>query len=134
MAKRIGVLSEDVKMYVYLQTAKRYYALNGRTINLLMKGKLYMGATNGGDETDNPMKFSDVEAAGTVHTEKEIEMFIVDKNKQEQVAHSSHILISLYLVYLNVVFLNLLVNIIISIIVYILLYRQAVYLILNYRS
>ena len=81
IAKRIGALSEDVKMYMYLPTAKRYYALNDRTTNLLMKGKIDMSATNGDDETDNPIKFSDVEAVETVHKEKEVEMFIVDKNK-----------------------------------------------------
>ena len=32
-----------------------------------MKGKIDMGATNGDDETDNPIKSSDVEAVGTVH-------------------------------------------------------------------
>ena len=47
LAKRIGVLSEDVKMYMYLPTAKRYYALNDRTINLLMKGNIDMSATTG---------------------------------------------------------------------------------------
>ena len=36
IAKRIGVLSGAVKLYMYLPTAKRYYALNDRTINLLM--------------------------------------------------------------------------------------------------
>ena len=70
IAKRIGVLSGDVKMYMYLQTAKIYYALNDRTINLLTKGKIDMGATDGDDETDNPIKFSDVEAVETVHKEK----------------------------------------------------------------
>ena len=40
LAKRIGVLSESVKMFMYLPTAKRYYALNDRTINLLMKDKI----------------------------------------------------------------------------------------------
>ena len=39
IAKRIGVISEDVKMYMYLPTAKIYHALNDRTINLLMKDK-----------------------------------------------------------------------------------------------
>jgi len=34
LAKKIGVLSEDVKMYMYLFNSKRYYALNDRTINL----------------------------------------------------------------------------------------------------
>ena len=66
---------------MYLPTAKIYYALNDRTINVLMKGKIDMSATNGDDETDNPIKFSDVEAVETVHKQKEVEMFIVDKNK-----------------------------------------------------
>ena len=64
------MISEDVKMYMYLPTAKRYYALNDRTVNLLMKGKIDMSATNGGDETDNPIKFSGVEAVETVHKER----------------------------------------------------------------
>ena len=38
-----------------------------------------MSATNGDDETDNPIKFSDAEAVETVHKEKEVEMFIVYK-------------------------------------------------------
>ena len=66
---------------MYLPTAKRYYALDDRTINLLMKGKIDMGATNGDDETDNPIEFSDAEAVETVHKEREVEMFIEDKNK-----------------------------------------------------
>ena len=40
-----------------------------------------MGATNGDDETDNQIKFSDVEAVETVHKETEVEMFIADTNK-----------------------------------------------------
>ena len=34
LAKRVGVLSEDVKIFMYLPTAKRYYALNDRSIRL----------------------------------------------------------------------------------------------------
>ena len=49
LAKRIGVLSESVNMYLHLPTAKRYYALNDRTINLLMKGNIYMSAMTGED-------------------------------------------------------------------------------------
>ena len=75
------MISEDVNMYMYLPTAQRYYVLNDRTINLLMKGKIDMSATNGDDDTDNHIKFSDVEAVDTVHKEKKVEMFIVDKNK-----------------------------------------------------
>ena len=81
IAKRIGVLSGDVKMYMYLPAEKRYHDLNDRTINLLMKGKIDMGAANGDDETHNPIKFSDVEAVETVHKEKQVEMIIVDINK-----------------------------------------------------
>ena len=47
LAKKIGLLSEDVKMYMYLFNSKRYYALNDRTINLLMKGDVDMSATTG---------------------------------------------------------------------------------------
>ena len=45
LAKKMGVLSEDVKMYMYLFNSKKYYALNDRTINLLMKGGSDMSAT-----------------------------------------------------------------------------------------
>ena len=45
LAKKIGVLSEDVKMYMHLFNSKRYCALNGRTVNLLMKGGVDMSAT-----------------------------------------------------------------------------------------
>ena len=81
LANRVGVLSEEVKMYMYLPSAKRYYALNDRTINLLMKGKIDMSATNGEDETDNTITVSDAETVQAVHKEKEVEMFIVDKNR-----------------------------------------------------
>ena len=45
LAKRIGALSEDVKMFMYLPNAKRYCALNDRTIKLLMKDNIGMSAT-----------------------------------------------------------------------------------------
>ena len=71
IAKRIGVLSEEVKMYMYLPTATRYYALNDRTINLLMKGKIDMSATNGGSDVSyNRITISDAEAVETVHKDK----------------------------------------------------------------
>ena len=82
IAKQIGVLSEDVKLYMYLPNAKRYYALNDRTINLLMKGNVDMSATTElvGDVVHN-VSFSDAETVEAVHKEKEVEMFIVDKNR-----------------------------------------------------
>ena len=36
LANKLGLLGEYVKMYMYLFNSKRYYALNDRTINLLM--------------------------------------------------------------------------------------------------
>ena len=47
IAERTGVLSEAVKLYMYLPTSKRYYALNDRTINLLMGGDIDMSVTVG---------------------------------------------------------------------------------------
>ena len=79
LAKKIGVLSEDVKMYMYLPTAKRYYALNDRTINLLMKGDIDMSATN--SETAEVITDSDKEVVDLINVEKEVELFIVEKNK-----------------------------------------------------
>ena len=59
------MLSEDVNMYMYLPNANIYYALNDRTINLLMKGNVDMSATTGeageGEEYGNPTSFSDTE-------------------------------------------------------------------------
>ena len=75
--------SEDVKLYMYLSNAKRYYALNDRTINLLMKGNVDMSATAGeeGETGDWRGKTSDAEAEELVKKEKEVELFTVDKNK-----------------------------------------------------
>ena len=82
--KRIGELSESVKMFMHLPTAKRYYALNDRTINLLMKGNIDMSATTGEGGADgggSGNSFSGAEAVETVYKEKEVETFIVDRNK-----------------------------------------------------
>ena len=79
LAKRIGVLSEDVKMYMYLFSSKRYYALNDRTINLLMKGTIDMSATS--SETAEVITNSDKEVVDLIGKEKEAELFIVDKNR-----------------------------------------------------
>jgi hypothetical protein len=82
LAKRVGVLSEEVKMFMYLPTAKRYYALNDRTINLLMKGNIDMGATTVGSSSSvHAISISDGEVVSTIHREKAVEMFIVARNK-----------------------------------------------------
>ena len=75
------MLSEDVKMYMYLSNAKRNYDLNDRAIKLLIKGKVDMSATT--DESGASQSkdgFSDAEAVETIKKEKEVELFIVDKN------------------------------------------------------
>ena len=81
LAKRIGVLSEDVKVYMYLSSAKIYYALSDRTINLLMKGNVDMSTTTGEAGEGDKSTFSDAEVKEIAKTEKEVELFIVDENK-----------------------------------------------------
>ena len=132
LAKKIGVLSEDVKMYMYLFNSKRYYALNDRTINLLMKGDIDMSSTN--SETAEVITDSDKEVVDIIKIEKEVEMFVVDKNKTRAGGSFFHILILVYLIYLNMAFLNLLIEIIIDIIAYILLYNLVEYQMLSYKS
>ena len=64
---------------MYLFNSKRYYALNDRTINLLLKGGIGMSATN--SETADVITDSDKEVVGLINVEKEVELFIVDKNE-----------------------------------------------------
>ena len=78
LASQVGVLSEDEKMYMKLLTPKRYYDLNDRTINLLMKGDIDMGATT--SESAEAIKDSDAEVLYLMGVEKEFE-FVVGKNK-----------------------------------------------------
>ena len=79
LAKIIGVLSEYVNMYTYLFNSKRYYAVNDRTINLLMKNKTDMSATT--SETAEAISNSDKEVVYLIVNETEAELFIVYKNK-----------------------------------------------------
>ena len=48
LASQVGVLSEYVKLHMKVLTSKIYYALNDRTMDLLMKGDIDMGATTFG--------------------------------------------------------------------------------------
>ena len=70
LANIIGVLSEGVNMYMYLFNSKRYYALNDRTINLLMKGDIDMSATT--SETAEVITDSDEEVGDLIDVEKEV--------------------------------------------------------------
>ena len=66
-------------MYMHLLNPKRYYALNDRTINLLMKGGIEMSATT--SETVEAITDSDKEIVDLINVEQEVELFIVYKNK-----------------------------------------------------
>ena len=79
LAKKVGVLSEGVKMYMYLFNSKRYYALNDRTMNLLMKGDIDMSATT--SETAEVITDSGKEIVDLINVEQEVEFFTVEKKK-----------------------------------------------------
>ena len=69
------MLSEDVKMYMHLSNAKRYYALNDRTTNLLIKGDVDTSATTGEDGETLPGDgngFSDAEVMEITKKEKRL--------------------------------------------------------------
>ena len=70
LASQIGVLSEDVKLYVKLLASNKYYALNDRTINLLMKGGIGMSAVVG--EELEAISISDAEVVSIIAQEKEV--------------------------------------------------------------
>ena len=79
LATQIGVLSEDVKLFMKLVKSNRYYALNNRTIALVMKGVID-ASTIVGTETIDVME-SDAEVQLLILLETEVEIFVVDKNK-----------------------------------------------------
>ena len=82
LASQIGVLSEDVKLYMKLLTANRYYALNDRTINMLSQGGVDMSATSSEFGAVPASKtVSDAEVKELIDIETEVEIFVVDKNK-----------------------------------------------------
>ena len=64
---------------MYLFNPKRYYALNDRTMNLLMKGGIDMSATT--SETAEVVTDSDKEVVDLINVEQEIELFTIEKNK-----------------------------------------------------
>ena len=88
LAAQIDVLSEDVKLYMKWLTANRYYALNDRTINMLLQGEVDMSATTGITLGFGSMAasktVSDAEAEELLDNETEVEMFLVDENKTRQ--------------------------------------------------
>ena len=109
LATQIEVVREDVKLYMELLTSKRYYALNDRTINLLMEGDVDMSATTGETYEGNLLgggEPSDSEFQKIAKTETKVEVYPTQKIRQDQVDHSFHILTLPYLIYLNMTFLK----------------------------
>ena len=117
---------------MYLFNSKRYYALNDRTISLLMKGDIDMSATT--SESAEVITDSDKEVVDSINVEQDVELFIIDKNKTRAGEP--------FFPYLNITIfdlskygiLNLLIKRIINIIAYILLWNRVAYQLLNYKS
>ena len=82
LANKIGVLSEYVKMYMYLFNSKRYYALNDRTTNLVMKGDTDMSAAT--SETAEVITDSDEEVVDAINVEQEIELRIHSRKEYDK--------------------------------------------------
>ena len=83
----IGILSEDVKLYMELLTADRYYALGDRTIHLLSQGEVDMSATSAEFGFANGAaanSVSDAEVGELLGSETEVDMFVVDNNNTRQ--------------------------------------------------
>ena len=81
MASDLSNLSNDVKLFMKLLTAERHYALNDRTINLLLKGNIDMTASTSMKDGGNDAKGSDEDIVDLLDIEKEVELFVIDKNK-----------------------------------------------------
>ena len=132
MATQLGVLGEDVKLYMKLLTSNIYYALNDRTINLLMKGDIDMSAVVGGEAIGNTI--SDAELVDIIVEEREVELFVVGKNKTRAggsffpCVNDTIFDLTKYGIFEN------LVEGIISITAYTLLCKQVDYQILNYKN
>ena len=71
LAKQIGALSEDVKMYMKLLTSKRYHVLNDRTIICLLKGDVDL--TGSMHQSAKPITFSDAEIEELIEQETEVD-------------------------------------------------------------
>ena len=80
----VGILSEDVKLYMKLLTANRYHASNDRTIHLLSQGEVDMSATPAEFGFGNGAAANNVSDAGVeelLDIETEAEIFVVGTNK-----------------------------------------------------
>ena len=114
LTSQIGVLSEDVKLYMKLVTSKRYYDLNDRTINLLKKGDVDMSATTserGFSEAElmgeGELGFSDAQLSRNINKETQVEVFITERNNTRAGgSFFPYLKITIFDVYLNMAFLK----------------------------
>ena len=133
LASRIGVLSDGLKLTMILPSSNRYYALNDRTINLLMKGKLDTNAIIGGP--DEP-KFSDAEISELIEQETEVLISVLSIEKTRPAgAFFPFLNKAIYdLSKYGTFYLNRLIKVIIITIVFISHWKQEGYQISNYRN
>ena len=90
LTTKLDLLSNDVNIMMTLPSSNRHYAVNDRTINLLMKGKIDMDAVT--DGVDAP-KFSDAEISSLLEQDTAVLITVVKQMTQQQdlVVLSSHI-------------------------------------------
>ena len=81
LTTKLDLLSGGVRLVMILHSRSICYALNERTINLLMKGKIDMNAVTG--ELDAP-KFSDAEISGLLEQETDILITVVKQLRKRQ--------------------------------------------------
>ena len=69
-----------------LLTANRYYALNGRSVNMLLHGEVDMSAATSSDFVAVPASktVSDAELLELFDIGTEVETFVVDKHRTRQ--------------------------------------------------
>ena len=76
-------MSDDAKWMVILPSSNTYYALNDRTIHLLMKGKVDTNAVAG--DVDS-LTFSDAEISGLLEQETEVLITVVKQWKKKSMS------------------------------------------------
>ena len=76
----LASISDRRELYMYLTTSKRYYALNDRTLSLLMKGDLDMTATYSKDDEAPAIEDSDAEFVKIANVETNVEIFPVTRD------------------------------------------------------
>ena len=117
-----------------LPSSNRHYAVNDRTLNLLRKGNIDMGAIIGGSAKPT---FSDGDISELLEQETTVILTAVKLKTVKQRpggAFFSFLSKAIYGLSKYVLFFNRVIEVIIITIVFILLYKQEAYQISNYRN